>query len=346
MVVKEAMACDRPLVSTDVGDVRDLCAGVRGCFICSHDPEDMAAKIAAAMTLDGSQPGGRARIVERRALGAGGRRAVHRALPGDRRLFDAYGVNRPARICVIRHGYFPDDPRVRREVGALLDEGYEVDVLCLRGAGEPRVERWRSARIHRLPGRHVRRGPLRYVWEYTSFFVLASLKVTSLHIRKRFDVVQVHTLPDALVFAALVPKLMGAKVILDMHELMPEFAATKFRVSSSSLLVRATARFEGWSARFADRALGVSTAQTSIIEPRVGRKLLWCPTSRTRRSSPMRRIRQARGCSGGDHARDDDRELRSPTLDRGAALGAPRAPTGGAHRRRRGVPSPAETPCG
>lgn len=182
-------------------------------------------------------------------------------------------MSRSARICVIRHGYFPDDPRVRRAVGALLDEGYEVDVLCLRGADEARGETWRSARVHRLPGRHIRRGPLRYLWEYVSFLMLASLKATSLHIRKRFDVVQVHTLPDVLVFAALMPKLLDAKVILDMHELMPEFAATKFRLSNSSPLVRATARAERWSARFADAVLGVSTAQTSIIEPRVGRTL-------------------------------------------------------------------------
>lgn len=66
MVVKEAMACDRPLVSTDVGDVRELCEGVEGCFICSHDPEDMAHKIGMALTLNGAEHGGRARILERR----------------------------------------------------------------------------------------------------------------------------------------------------------------------------------------------------------------------------------------------------------------------------------------
>lgn len=65
MVVKEAMACDRPLVSTDVGDVRELFADVPGCFMSSHDPEDMADKIAMAAKFAGSQPGGRARILER-----------------------------------------------------------------------------------------------------------------------------------------------------------------------------------------------------------------------------------------------------------------------------------------
>jgi glycosyltransferase involved in cell wall biosynthesis len=178
---------------------------------------------------------------------------------------------------VIRHGYFPEDPRVRRAVGTLLDEGYEVDVICLRDDSGADGGTWRGARIHRLPGRRVRRGAARYAWEYASFFALAFLQVTRLHATRRYDVVQVHTLPDALVFAALVPKLAGAKVILDMHELMPEFAATKFRLPPSALPVRAIARVERWSARFADRVLGVSTAQASIIEPRVGRRLHLVP---------------------------------------------------------------------
>ncbi len=187
------------------------------------------------------------------------------------------GVKGRARICVIRQGHFPEDPRVRRAVGALVDDGYDVDVVCLRGVDEERLGSWRSARVHRLPGERVRRGPVRYLWEYASFFVLAFQKVARLHIRKRYDVVQVHTMPDALVFAALVPKLSGAKVVLDMHELMPEFAAMKFGVSRSSLLVRAITVVERAATRFADHVLAVSTAQSSILEPRIERRCTIVP---------------------------------------------------------------------
>jgi glycosyltransferase involved in cell wall biosynthesis len=174
-----------------------------------------------------------------------------------------------SRICVIRHGYFPDDPRVRREVGALLDEGYDVDIVCLRKAGEAAADTWRSARIHRLPVRHERRGLRRYVWEYSSFFFLALLRVTMLHAQRQFHVVQVNTLPDALVFAAVVPKLSGAKVLLDMHELTPEFAAVKFHFFGSSVLIRVTVLLERWAARFADRVIAVSPVQASILERRI-----------------------------------------------------------------------------
>ena len=40
------------------------------------------------------------------------------------------------RICVIRHGYYPDDVRVRKEVHTLREAGYAVDVVCLRCKGQ------------------------------------------------------------------------------------------------------------------------------------------------------------------------------------------------------------------
>jgi teichuronic acid biosynthesis glycosyltransferase TuaC len=44
-VVKEALACNLPIVSVVVGDVRDRIAGVEGCYLASADPDDLAAKL-------------------------------------------------------------------------------------------------------------------------------------------------------------------------------------------------------------------------------------------------------------------------------------------------------------
>jgi teichuronic acid biosynthesis glycosyltransferase TuaC len=71
MVVKEALACERPLVSTAVGDVPELCRDLTGCLICGLDSEDIARTIESALALQGEAPGGRARLAERRlTLGA------------------------------------------------------------------------------------------------------------------------------------------------------------------------------------------------------------------------------------------------------------------------------------
>ena len=48
-VIKEAMACNRPIVSTDVGDVSELFMGARGCYTCGFSPADIAGKIEMAL---------------------------------------------------------------------------------------------------------------------------------------------------------------------------------------------------------------------------------------------------------------------------------------------------------
>ena len=130
-----------------------------------------------------------------------------------------------ARIGVIRQFYFPCDTRVRREVHALASAGHEVDVICMRRPGQPVYERSGSVAVYRVPLVHKRGGPLRYLFEYVGFPLAAFLCAGALALRRRWDVVQVNTLPDWLVFAAVVPRLLGARVLLDLHECMPEFFA-------------------------------------------------------------------------------------------------------------------------
>src|SRR6266545_2072685 len=144
-----------------------------------------------------------------------------------------------ARVCVIREHYVPQDSRVAREVGALAALGHQVDVICLRDTHQPRVERGPGVTVWRLPLRHSRgRRAVRYLLEYGAFFVLAGGLVTAL--------------PDALVCAAAVPRLLGARVLLDLQECMPEFFATKFGVDLVHPAVRTIARVERASIRFAD----------------------------------------------------------------------------------------------
>jgi glycosyltransferase involved in cell wall biosynthesis len=160
-----------------------------------------------------------------------------------------------ARIGVIRQFYFPCDTRVRREVHALAKAGHEIDVICMRRPGQPLYERSGSVSVYRVPLEHKRGGVLRYLFEYVSFPVAAFFCAAALALRRRWDVVQVNTLPDWLVFAAVVPRLLGARVLLDLHECMPEFFATKFRATPSHPAVRLLARLEQASIRFADLAI-------------------------------------------------------------------------------------------
>lgn len=162
--------------------------------------------------------------------------------------------------CMVVHAYYPvREPRVEREVNALIKHGYTVDVICLRQDGEPATETRDGVRIIRLPvKRHRGKGAGVQLLEYLAFFTAAFARLALLHRRERYDVVQIHNLPDFLVFAALVPKLAGARVILDIHDVMPEFYASRFKSGMSSWPVRLV-RWQEWlSCHFADHVITVT----------------------------------------------------------------------------------------
>jgi glycosyltransferase involved in cell wall biosynthesis len=164
------------------------------------------------------------------------------------------------RHCMVVFAHYPHaETRVQREAEALVDYGYEVDVVCLKERGEAAVDANHNVTIYRLPMARVKRKSLIVLFlDYILFFVLASFKVTVLHLRQRYDVVQVHNLPDFLVFSALVPKLTGSRVILDLHDLMPEFYQGRFGQGSGNALLRLISLQEELACRFSDHVITVS----------------------------------------------------------------------------------------
>jgi len=61
--IKEAMACNCPIVSVPVGDVREIMSDTDGCKICSYDIEDVADKLSMAFEF-GKRTDGRKKIIE------------------------------------------------------------------------------------------------------------------------------------------------------------------------------------------------------------------------------------------------------------------------------------------
>lgn len=164
------------------------------------------------------------------------------------------------RHAMIVHAYYPvGETRVQREAAALVEQGMSVDVICLRDAGEPRFETVDGVDVRRLPiGRNRRLGVAFQLIEYLVFLLAASFWVSALHLRRRYHSVQVHNLPDFLVFSAVVPKLTGARLLLDLHDLMPEFLAARLDVSMRHPLVRLVSLQERLSCRFADEVITVT----------------------------------------------------------------------------------------
>jgi glycosyltransferase involved in cell wall biosynthesis len=160
---------------------------------------------------------------------------------------------------IVRHSYYPHELNVKREAEALRDAGFGVHVICLRGPGEAPEETVEGVSVYRLPVGHRRGKILRYLWEYNAFFLLAASKLARLHRAHRFAAVQVNTMPDYLVFVAWYPKLTGAKVVLHLHEPVPELFQTMFpnRWYTRGFVWTVT-RVEQAAIRFADRVLTVT----------------------------------------------------------------------------------------
>jgi hypothetical protein len=110
------------------------------------------------------------------------------------------------RVCIVRHGCYPDDTHVRRNAETLAKHGFDIDIICLKKKTQLPEEVIRGIKVHRFPLEHHRRGLLRYVFEYLAFFLLVSWKLIRISLRRRFDVIEIDNMPNFLVFSALIPK--------------------------------------------------------------------------------------------------------------------------------------------
>ncbi len=173
------------------------------------------------------------------------------------------------KICFVCHAYFPrHSPRKLRQTLALVENGFEVDLLCLRNGKEPRRERCEGVEVYRVPVSKKRGSALRYLFEYAASFGAFFILLSYLHLRKRYDVIHVYSLPDFMCFAALIPKWTGAKIILDNLDPMPEMYAAKFHLRLASRLIKLLTKIERVSGAFADLVLTQNHAYAAVLENR------------------------------------------------------------------------------
>ena len=140
-------------------------------------------------------------------------------------------------VLMVGYTYYEIDPRVIREAEAALAGGFDVDVLALGKPGSPGIEMVRGVRLIRLNQAKYRgAGHLRYVLEYLKFVFRCLLKITWLHWSRKYSLVHINNMPDFLVFSAIIPRAFGAKVILDIHDPMPDTFESKFQKSKRKRL--------------------------------------------------------------------------------------------------------------
>jgi glycosyltransferase involved in cell wall biosynthesis len=157
------------------------------------------------------------------------------------------------------------DVRVRREAEALTKAGMKVDVICRTSRGELLKEDVRGVMTHRIKLNRRRSGKIGYIWEYFYFFMRALIKVTNLNFARSYNIVHVHNMPDFLVFTSIIPNLLGAKVILDLHDPMPELFATLFKTPENHFSIKLLKSIEKLSIKYSNLVITPNIAFKKIF---------------------------------------------------------------------------------
>lgn len=172
-------------------------------------------------------------------------------------------------VCMVAYTFYEEDNRVRRYAEALAKRGDRVDVIALRKQGQPAEDMLNGVRVYRIQSRVVNeKSKFTYLARILGFFLRSMLFLSWKQLSRRYHLVHVHSVPDFEVFSAIVPKLMGSKVILDIHDLLPEFYTSKFNSTKNSFTFSALVAVERISAAFSDHVIAANHLWEKRIESR------------------------------------------------------------------------------
>jgi glycosyltransferase involved in cell wall biosynthesis len=172
------------------------------------------------------------------------------------------------RVAMVMFSTYPFDPRPRRAADALMKEGASVELICLKEDKSPVRERLNGIDVRRVAVKHRRGGKFDYAYQYSAFILISSAIVAWRFLRRRYALVYVHNMPDVLAVSGLLPKLLGAKVVLDQHDPMPELMKTIYEMDEGSFSVRLIGWLEKLSIGIVNRVVTVNVACKRIFSSR------------------------------------------------------------------------------
>lgn len=176
-------------------------------------------------------------------------------------------------ICHISFSEFPSDGRVKRYVNALIKEGYFVCVICKSDPYHMKTESGVNLFIRRLNVQKKRGNYISRTFEYVFFFKKAAFFALIYFFKYKVRLYHTHTLPDFVSMTALVPRLLGAKVILDLHEFTPEILMLRRNIPETNWLTRLSYFIEKLSIKCADELITIHEGVVKLIGGRNKRKM-------------------------------------------------------------------------
>lgn len=171
------------------------------------------------------------------------------------------------RVCMLRHSYYPQINPNQRNAETLAARGYEVDVICLKKKQQPSRETVNGVNVHRFAMEHHRKSVARYAYEYVVFFFMAMWKLAWLTLKRKYQVIEVSGIPDFLIFATVVPKLLKAKIVMHVLDHTPGVFADHLKIGAGHPAVRILSLIEKGCAHWADHIITTqSTSRDMLIK--------------------------------------------------------------------------------
>jgi glycosyltransferase involved in cell wall biosynthesis len=173
---------------------------------------------------------------------------------------------RKKQICVLAYTKYSIDTRIRREAETIAETmEYDVTILAPKEGKTARRYPLENVEVMELvAGRYRGKSNLRLFWSYLLFLCSAFFACTGLFFKRGIDIVHVHNMPNVLVFAAIVPRLFGRKIILDVHDTMPETYRAKCE-DSSEFIFRLLSLEEALCAAFVHKIICVNGPQSEAM---------------------------------------------------------------------------------
>jgi glycosyltransferase involved in cell wall biosynthesis len=184
------------------------------------------------------------------------------------------GEKRGLRVCMLAYAFYESDTRILQYATALAERGDTVDVIALRRGGSfPEFEVLDGVNVFRIQQRTVNeKGLFAYISRILSFLLRSTLFLYRKQLEHPYDIVHVHNVPDFLVFSAVSSKWKRVPIILDIHDLLPEFYASKFKISYNAIPFKVLTFIELCSAAFATHVIIANDLWCDRLVARSSRK--------------------------------------------------------------------------
>ncbi len=162
----------------------------------------------------------------------------------------------------------PHDLRIRREAETLAKHGDKVTLFVLSENGKPKSFEQNGVHVTELDVRKYRgKNKSSYLFHYLQFLSHAFVACTGLFFKGEVDVVHIHNMPNFLVFAAIIPRIFGKKLILDIHDSIPETFVGKFQ-RLPNIVFRLFCLEEKISSAMAHQIICVNDVQKKVLVDR------------------------------------------------------------------------------